>query len=470
MVAPVTGVAERAPATVIQRYGSGEHAQFGDARKEMQALIDGESVDYTGKPGERLDQIARKFGVTVEALKKANSAKLRRWDAFDGSGRKIVGFNAGEKIVILPVLNAEIEAALKSSSGTSLTINGVTVDYGVGIAMGDFFESPELMAQASKVELKRLATLITRERSGGKVSTDEWQAATSGRYLKLAERNEAHFAPSDTSLAPASGKGTANHKTEWKKHHTSALGFSQKGNKDKALRTNAFGDHFLTDAFAGGHLINKRDVMQLFQSKLVNARGELTGDATKFFDDVSKSSFKGKVKSTFSNYETVEYKGGFFRPNINSESRFSKLLQGINEKEPDVLSNAIAKAAHDALNTFSGGVPVQNKVGDSWNLSGDGTLNSKSRDIARKAVAQSLLNVLGVFKAKVLPPIASLLKKVWDFVPRPIKKGTKIVSEEVRSGTDPTNARLVAAVSDLIKKNYKKILDELVKKKFLKKK
>ena len=454
---------------VQQRYGSGEHAEFGDARKEMQALIDGESIDYTVKPAERLDQIARKFGITVEALKKANSDKLKTWDAFDGSGRKIVGFNAGEKIVIPPVLNVETEAALKSSSGTSFTINGVTMDYGVGIAMGDFFESPEQMAKASKVELKKLASLITRERSGGSVSTAEWEAATGGRYLKLAEKNEAHFAPSDTSLAPASGKGIADHKTAWEKHHTSALGLSQKGKKNEALRTNAFGDHFLTDAFAGGHLINKRDIMQLFQSNLVNAKGEFTGDAEKFFDNVSKSSFKGNVKSTFSNYETVKRKWGVWRPNINSESRFATLLKGIHEKEPDVLSNAIAKAVHDALNTFSGGIPVENKMGDSWNLSGDGTLNAKSKTVALKAVAQSQLNVLGVFKAKALPLIASLLKKVWDFVPRPTKKGTKIVSGEVKSGTDPKDARLVAAVSALITSNYKTILDELVKRGILKK-
>jgi len=462
------GVADRASSPLIQCYESGEHAELGDARREMQALIDRESIVYTVKPGERLDQIARKFGVTVEALKNANFTKLRTWDAFDGSGRKIVGFNAGAKVVIPSGMNEETVAALRSNSGSSFTINGVTMDYGVGIAMGDFFESPEQMAHASQQDLIKLATLIVRERSGGSVSTEEWDAATHGRYLRLAEKNEAHFAPSATTLAPASGMGS-DHKTAWTRHHTSALSLSQKGNKDEALRTNAFGDHFLTDAFAGGHLINKQDVMNLFQSKLVNSSGEFTGDATKFFDDVSKSSFKGSVKATFSNYETVELKGGFFRPDINSESRFAALLKGIHEKEPDVLSNAIVKAVHDALNTFSGGIPVENQVGDSWKLSGDRTLNTASKTIARKAVAQSQLNVLGAFKAKVLPSISSLLKKVWDFVPHPTKEGTKIISGEVSSGTDPRDARLIAAVSALITINYGNILAELVKRGILKK-
>jgi hypothetical protein len=462
-------VTERASTDVVQRYESGEHAEFGDARKEMQALINGESVNYVVKPGERLDQLARKFGMTVEALKTANAVKLKTWDAFDGSGRNIVGFNAGETIVIPPVLNAETEAALKSSSGTNFTINGVTMDYGVGIAMGDFFESPEQMAKASKKELTTLATLIKRERSGGSVSTDEWEAATGGRYLKLAEKNEAHFAPTNTSLAPASGKGTGDHKTEWEKHHTSALGISQKGDKDAALRSNAFGDHFLTDAFAGGHLINKRDVMQLFQSNLINAKGKFTADANTFFDEVAKSSFAGAVKKDFSEHETVEFKGVVFRPNINSVSRFATLLKGIHEKEPDLLSNAIAKAGHDALNTFSGGIPVRNNYADTWKLSGDGTLNADSKKIARKAVAQSQLNVLQVFKAKVMSSITALLKKVWDYVPRLTRLGTKIASAEVKASTDPTQVRLVSAVAALITGNHKKILDELVRRGILKK-
>ena len=48
--------------------------------------------------------------------------------------------------------------------------------------------------------------------------------------------------------------------------------------------TNAFADHFLTDAFAAGHLINKTDVMELFKSQMVDAQNNLTQASVTFFN------------------------------------------------------------------------------------------------------------------------------------------------------------------------------------------
>jgi hypothetical protein len=210
--------------------------------------------------------------------------------------------------------------------------------------------------------------------------------------------------------------------------------------------------------------------MEQFKGNLpLDAKGEFTKDAKAFFDAVANKSFTGSVQTEFSKYETVEFKGGVFRPNINSESRFSQLLQGIHQKEPDLLANAVAKAVHDALNKQPAGIPVENAHGDKWDLSGDGTLNPKSREMARKAVAQSQLNVLDSFK-KIGPlNLPDLFKKVWDFVPRPTAAGEKLIKTEVMSGTDPKSAKLIDAVVDLIRTNYKIILDELVNRGVLKK-
>jgi hypothetical protein len=43
-------------------------------------------------------------------------------------------------------------------------ISGVEVDYGIGIAMGDFFATPDKMNKASPETIKKLAELIERER------------------------------------------------------------------------------------------------------------------------------------------------------------------------------------------------------------------------------------------------------------------------------------------------------------------
>ena len=147
--------------------------------------------------------------------------------------------------------------------------------------------------------------------------------------LLHALHNESHFAPSNPALATVSGKSTADNKSSWEKYHALAISESQAGHKDKALAINAFADHFLTDAFASGHLFNKRDVMETFNRQLpVDAKGKFTPASVAFFDVVAARAFTGAVKTEFSNYETVTYEGGFFRPNINSDSRFSKTPSG----------------------------------------------------------------------------------------------------------------------------------------------
>jgi hypothetical protein len=295
----------------------------------------------------------------------------------------------------------------------------------------------------------------------GTVTTDDWNKATGGRYLKLAEKNVAHFAPPDPRLVPATGAKSVDHKTEWEKNHRRALTLAQMGDQNKALAVNAFGDHFLTDAFSAGHLINKPDLMAKF-------RKALTGSEETFFDNVANIVFADKTVSAYvSEYETVEFKGVVFRPNIDRASRFSTLLQGVHAKEPGLVENAIAKSVHDALNKDM--VDVTNAKGDTWRLSGDGTLNRDTKAIAIKAVAQSQVNILNTTGLVGPLDYDNLIKNVWDYVPRPTGKGIKEVGVKVNDLADPTQKATVNAVAKIIKANIKTIVDELVKRRVLKK-
>jgi hypothetical protein len=454
----------------LQRYEAGEHAQFGEVQLPLQRFVDDRSFQYKVKPGETLGKLAAKFGITEAELKLANQGKLKKWAGIGGGRRVIEGFLAGAIITIPAAINEATREALKARE-LSFVVNGVTMEYGVGIAMGDFFEDPTQMLTLDKAKLQTLADLVRKEKGGGKVTTDDWQKATNQNYLKLAEKNEAHFAPSDASLAPVSSasSGKENHKTLWEKYHKTALTTSQAGKKDEALRVNAFADHYLTDAFAAGHVINKIDVMEKFKGGLArDAKGEFIGDAKAFFDKVATTVFVGPVKAEFSAYESVKTYWGV-HPNINSASRFSTLLQEIQKAEPDVLANAVAKAVHDSLNQIPGGLEVENNAGDKWQLSGDKTLNLKSTEVGRKAVARSLLNVLEVFKQLGSLNFAQFFKRVWDFVPRPTATGTKIAAQKVQEGTDPKQSSLVAAVVALINDNFRIIRAELVKRGFLRK-
>jgi murein DD-endopeptidase MepM/ murein hydrolase activator NlpD len=454
---------------LLARYEAGEHAELGKTGDDLRSLVAERTLSYTVKTGDTLAGIASKFSISVAQLEQANPEHLRRWRRADGGVGTVVGFEAGQKVRIPPALNAAIDAALKGDELTFI-VGGTTMSYGSGIAMGDFFKDPDEMAKASKAELDNLSALVQSERAGKRIGTEQWQKATKGRYLELAQANEAHFAPPDDTLVSSSGVASTNHKAEWERHHDAALAAAQAGNVDQALQINAFADHFLTDAFASGHLINKRDVMERFKKTLTpNAKGEFAGDALRFFDEVAKKSFVGDVKTQFSQHETTEYKGVVFRPNIDSAAVFSKLLQGIHAKEPDLVANAIARAVHTALNQERGGVPVKNALGQQWNLSGDETLNDDTRKIARRAVAQSQLNVLSVHNMVGPLEVDKLHARVWVYTPRPTAAGVAMIKNHVELGTDPRQSSLVDAVVALIRENYAEILRQLVARGILKK-
>jgi hypothetical protein len=474
-------VREAVPPTLL-RYEAGEHAQFGEAGDELKVAIAARTFTYRVKPGEHLARIAAKFGLEPQELKAANSAKVKKWRATApgggaGGGNVVEGFTAGEEITIPPVLNEFTKDGLKAKE-LVFTLNGVKLDYGEGIAMGDFYEDAGKMLAAPASELTALSALIKKEKSGTPVTTKEWNDATGGRYTKLAEKNEAHFAPSNPKLvAVSSAPHGSDNKTEWEKNHKTALDKSQGGSKEEALQTNSYADHYLTDAFSAGHLVNKRDVMETFKGGLTkNPKGEYTGDAKAFFDSVATTSFVGNVKTEFSKYSTVaSYNSsghkdpkGWFHPSINDKDRFSSLLQSIQDTEPDVVSSVVAKSIHDSLSTKAGGVSVENLKGDKWDLSGDGTLNAKSKEVARKAVAQSQLNIFDAFKAPAPLDYPPRFKKVWDYVPTPTTKGETDIKATVASGTDPKDAGLVRAVVALVNSHYLLILSELVKRGYLK--
>jgi len=455
----------------VQRYEAGEHAKMGETQTELKALF--VPLTYEVVKGDSLTSIAKKFKLKPDEIKTANKDKIKSWTASDGSGKTVEGFNTGEKISIPQKLSDFAKAATKDPSA-KLTVNGVVMDYGVGIAMGDLYETPEKMAKASKKEIEALAALIEQERTTGVlVPIEKWQKATGGRFLDLAEQNVAHFAPQRADLAStsAAGKASPNHKSEWEKHHLAALKASKSGNKEKAMMINAFGDHFLTDAFAAGHLINKTDVMELFKSQLKLEAGTEDFDApsTAFFDAVATDAFTGAVQTEFSKYETFEPIAGF-HPDIDRPGRFSTLLQRIHREKPDLVANAIAKGVHDKLNTLPGGLPVENDRGDPpWKLSGDNTLNDETRKVARKAVAQSQFNIIAAYKAAGPLDTAALFKQVWDYTPKPSAAGIKVVAENVTKGTDINNADLRKGVVTLIKDNHLEIINKLVKLKRLRK-
>jgi hypothetical protein len=337
--------------------------------------------------------------------------------------------------------------------------------------MADLYGSVEQMMGADDAELGRVKTLIERstahyrDGSAADVTDGEWQQATGGRYLELAEHNYSHFAPDvlfGDAIATA-GPHHSNHKETWEAHHRNALREARAASGDPpahAMIVNAFGDHFLTDAFASGHLVNKDAVANYFKHNFLSG-GRLTAPADAFFDRVAERAFVGAVREKFSGLETAERPHWYvpFHPNINSPSRFATLLKMSCEAQPDRVANLAIKALHDYLNTH--GIEVTNDAGDAaWQLTGDGHMTPHTCSIMKKAVQASVANIRD--PALRSADDATCFQRAWRFTPKLTPASRPTVVNLMQEFTNPASTRLSDAAADLVTSEVDQLIHVLV--------
>lgn len=353
---------------------------------------------------------------------------------------------------------------------------GVAFSYGELIAMGDLYANVDDMMNADPAELTRLKTLIDRSTAfyrGNRsdrsldVSNKQWDDATGGRYMRLAEDNYEHFSPNtlftDQVATAATTHGT--NKSTWESYHLRAITEAQGMAVDPAnanqsyipvwpLTINAFGDHFLTDAFASGHLINKDVMFAYFRANFFS--GSSLNDAGRdFFGHVADAAFVGDVAAQFSQLETTDYPVCFWgwclrwHPNINSAGRFKDLLIAAAEQETEKVANFAVKALHDRLNRE--GIEVTNQAGHpAWPLYGDGHLDTTTLGIMQAAVQQSVANINDpAILASNLDP-GPFFARVWRFVPRLTPASEGQLRDLVHEYTSPSSQRLVTDAAQII--------------------
>lgn len=377
------------------------------------------------------------------------------------------------------------EHAQAGNAARKVTINGVTMDEGDLVALGDLYEKPEDIYKAPAAELQKLVTLIERDKKfysgqgGTAVSNAEWADATKSRpkdqqYLELAKRNDPHFAPRASGAPGAKG----DHRAEWRKYHQQAIeatiastASGKTGVPDEATVLNGFAAHFLTDAFAAGHLVNKDDAMdkakamwqkQTFSGTFFKESAFTKGVAHQVLSDP-------KVAALMAKKELKEIAFGDV-----TEERFSEFITLMADKKPDQFFNAFARLIHDQLNESINppriSLEVTNARGDVWNLSGDETL-AQSPDtlrIMRAAVAQSYSNLEAAAKLTGTPAdLEPYFKAVWDYTPKPTAAGQKMLDGIVSTYTDPTNALTVDAFAELTIKQIDTLVAELTAQGFM---
>jgi uncharacterized protein DUF4157 len=207
----------------------------------------------------------------------APSLAIQRWDSPEHVSLGEAAAGSSADLIILechdrdlpqrqqpiPTWPAEWQALY--NRGTPEQRRAITrgLTYGEIVALfGDFYADFDALNHASLREIYDLIPLIRSE-----ATTTELQAATGGRYLALAEVNESHF----TSVRP----GRSNRDT-WRNMHMQAIQAARQGNANLARGINAAADHFLTDAFSGGHIRTPRAT--LMQSTMGNIESKILHD------------------------------------------------------------------------------------------------------------------------------------------------------------------------------------------------
>jgi hypothetical protein len=370
---------------------------------------------------------------------------------------------------------------------------GVAFSYGQIISMADLFKSPEQMNAEQPATLNKLKALIDRSTAYYKgkkadksldVSNDEWDKATDGRYLKLAEDNYDHFAPNLLYKNEAFARNSSqhgDHRSFWFKYHLQAL-LAAKAmalNPANARRSyipvwplvvNAFGDHYLTDAFSAGHLINKSAVAELFKLQFYSGKS-LNAKGKNFFERLAEKSWHGRVSDEFEKLESYDNYAWYtlwWHPDIKNAERFGTVLKGAAEQEPDRIANIAVKAIHDVLNRD--GVEVENDVGSGpWHLTGDGYLTPQSLAIMKEAVLKSAQHITDEQVTPNTINTSDLSAKVWAYTPRLTTVSEAKVRGLVTAYVNPDSELLLSAAAVIVEREVDNLVKLLIEKNALRK-
>jgi hypothetical protein len=304
-VAHVIQTALQPSAPAVHRYESPEHEDLGDF--ELGELVTFLQTDDGKKWAKDHHLDAAKLVQQIKA------------DPLQKAGGKII---AGQRMV-----------------GAKLGKEPVALTPGEIIALsGDFYKEPEDIAAAAssqlgkegdKNEIDQLLEAIAKERRGQlKDANATYNAITKGRYIDLAQKNDTHFAPLN--------------RLEWRRLHTQAIAEAASAQDEAglqhALLVDAAAGHFLTDAYAAGHLFKKNDLLAAIDEYL--AKHPLT---------------------------TVN-------PEVQLYAGIVTVLQKADQ--------LVLKAIHDRMNAE--GFDVTNTAGMSWRTYGDQHL-AKAEDTKRIA-------------------------------------------------------------------------------------
>ncbi len=423
---------------------------------------------------ERPPGIARPAPAPAPALllqlqRSAGNAAVARLLARSPAPRMIARFEAGE--------HSQMAGDGGAMIGTPAP--GIKVEEADLLALGDFYASAEAMMAAPTSELHDLVVLIQQDRDfrlgkGGKApTTADWKRAKPD-YEEVLMDNASHFAPG----AAQSGPG-GDHKSMFFQYHQGALEKAHqaaaqgaKAVPDEAIAINGFACHFLTDAFAAGHLFNKEDM--LAQARAAWDAQVSTGlflPENTFTMQVARKVLANPVAAG-KLADHLVWLGTWKEIDTTTLSEF--IYQGAkNARTTEKFFNGLVNVVHNRLNRSAADDPataieVENERGQVWTLSGDGILGTKTKSdageetlaVARDAVAEADRNLQAAVKTDSRMLDFPMTQNVWNWTPTPTKTGRehmdKLIASALVLSSDETTDEFAAVSIE----NVQEVIDE----------
>jgi hypothetical protein len=342
------------------------------------------------------------------------------------------------------------------------------------VALGDFYASSSELMTAPKEQIEALVALIHRDRefrvngTGTPPTTDEWTQAKPD-YAQLQLENASHFAP---DALP----GGTDHRTMFYAQHRRALelaSVSRDGSvPNDALVVNAYACHFLTDAFAAGHLFNKGEMLERVRAawQAQDTVGVMLRETTftkevarKVLADATAAQELGRYEAWLGTWKPID-------ATVLSEFTY-QISQ--NAKTSEKFFNGLLNLVHTRLNTApkddpATAIEVSNRMGMTWRLAGDGTVNGTAAGeqtllVAQEAVAHAGRNLQTAARMADRSALDPLIDAVWAYTPRPTKSGAEQMQALIRSALTLDSERTTDEFAKATIDNLATVISEATK-------
>jgi hypothetical protein len=294
----------------------------------------------------------------------------------------------------------------------------LVLSYGeVNALLEDYYEGWSQLKKAPAPEVEQLVALFMREQKalGGKgtlPSEAEYEQATAGRktgtqqpgaatktYLELAKENVPHFSPDNRDRYADLHKQALKRGVEAFKLRGQGKTADADAAEADAFLINADADHFLQDAFAAGHLMNK-PLIQLATVEFWTAgigRAARDNIITAALSDQARvwAEIERHVLPNLTAAQRWALRHMFDRPDAIRRV-INQILDRI-EGRPDLTANLGAKLVHDHLNRNGLQVYSEDDPKTGWRTFGD---NFMSKGVSKnKVVAAQKASVANVQSA-----------------------------------------------------------------------